>query len=187
MSTGTRGYTDAEIVTIEQWLKEGGSAATIAAKFSSAIRDVSRNAIIGIVHRDEKLKAIGFARARSAMPGAGRPSKNKARGSTTLPKAPAPYTLPATLFLRALDDADRDGNAFQHQTPSPRRMRPGDVFQTVGMRFVDCLFDRCRWPVDMSLDAPATSQSLVCGMPVGKFESYCQCHQARLVRNKEAA
>ncbi|MER8602819.1 GcrA cell cycle regulator [Mesorhizobium sp. M1233] len=178
MSTGKRGYTDAEIVTIEQWLKEGLSAFKIAAEFSaSSGRDVTRNAIIGIVSRNKTLNKIGFAGPKGGRNG-GRP--RKAGSAPRLPRAPAPYTLPTNLFLRSIGDQDRDGEAFRHRIPSPRRHASSAAAPTVGMRFIDCLFDRCRWPLDMSLDATVSSQMLCCGVLIGKSESYCRSHNTRL-------
>ncbi|MES0207905.1 GcrA cell cycle regulator [Mesorhizobium sp. M0028] len=185
MSTGKRGYTDAEIVTIEQWLKEGLSALKIAAEFSaSSGRDVTRNAIIGIVSRNKTLNKIGFAGPKGGRNG-GRP--RKAGSAPRLPRAPAPYTLPANLFLRSIGDQDREGEAFRHRIPSPRRHVSSVAAPSVGMRFIDCLFDRCRWPIDMSLDAPATKESLCCGALVDALESYCRAHKARQARQAEAA
>ncbi|UVC19181.1 hypothetical protein IHQ72_29620 [Mesorhizobium onobrychidis] len=179
-----RGYTDAEIVSIEEWLKEGLSALKIAAEFSAAHgRDVSRNAIIGIVHRNKTLNKIGLPGPKAGRKG-GRPKKAKPEGWK-----PSPYQLPGRIHAQAVTalDTEQAPATFEYRSPPTYHPRRTAEPHLVGMRFVDCLFDRCRWPVDMSLNTPATSQSLVCGMPVGKLESYCQCHQARLVKNKEAA
>ncbi|RWD61644.1 MAG: GcrA cell cycle regulator, partial [Mesorhizobium sp.] len=68
-------YTEMEIDEIAAWLKEGLSASRIAGRFS-ALRGspVSRNAIIGIVHRNAGLSAIGFANPKGGRAG-GRPRK----------------------------------------------------------------------------------------------------------------
>ncbi|TIN31744.1 MAG: GcrA cell cycle regulator, partial [Mesorhizobium sp.] len=69
-------YTEKEIDEIAAWLKEGLSASRIAGRFS-ALRGspVSRNAIIGIVHRNAGLRAIGFANPKGGRAG-GRPRKH---------------------------------------------------------------------------------------------------------------
>ncbi|MGX8008314.1 GcrA family cell cycle regulator [Mesorhizobium sp. ORM8.1] len=69
-------YTEKEIDEIAAWLKEGLSASRIAGRFS-ALRGapVSRNAIIGIVHRNAGLRAIGFANPKGGRAG-GRPRKD---------------------------------------------------------------------------------------------------------------
>jgi GcrA cell cycle regulator len=73
-------YSDAELQEIARWLGEGLSASRIAAAFS-ALRGspVSRNAIIGIVHRSPMLGAIGFANGRARLPiaGGGKPGEGK--------------------------------------------------------------------------------------------------------------
>ncbi|TPK42282.1 MULTISPECIES: GcrA cell cycle regulator [unclassified Mesorhizobium] len=67
-------YTPFEIECIAGWLKAGDSASKAAARLSAMRgRAVSRNAIIGIVHRNAKLDAIGFRRATSS-PGSERTS-----------------------------------------------------------------------------------------------------------------
>ena len=69
-------YTDTELQEIAGWLKDGLSASKIAVR-CSALRGspVSRNAIIGIVHRNQALKTIGFANQGGGRSG-GRPRKN---------------------------------------------------------------------------------------------------------------
>ena len=74
-------YTDTELNAIALWLKDGLSATRIAQRFS-ALRGspVSRNAIIGIVHRNTGLRAIGFANPRGgrrARPGEMRQSPRR--------------------------------------------------------------------------------------------------------------
>lgn len=55
-------YTKAEIDRIATMLRDGLSASQI----SSIMTDRSRNSIIGIVHRNKVLKAIGFANASAS-------------------------------------------------------------------------------------------------------------------------
>ncbi|TJU93343.1 MAG: GcrA cell cycle regulator, partial [Mesorhizobium sp.] len=69
-------YTEKEIDEIAAWLKEGLSASRIAGRFSARRGSpVSRNAIIGIVHRNAGLRAIGFANPKGGRAG-GRPRKH---------------------------------------------------------------------------------------------------------------
>lgn len=74
-------YSDAELQEIARWLGEGLSASKIAAAFS-ALRGgpVSRNAIIGIVHRNAMLGAIGFANAKGRLPIARQAASVRDRG-----------------------------------------------------------------------------------------------------------
>lgn len=69
MTASASAYSPAEIEAIAGWLRETDSAAQIAAKFCSRFhRHVSRSAIVGLVHRNSILKAIGFA-GPASMPG----------------------------------------------------------------------------------------------------------------------
>ncbi|TJW07261.1 MAG: hypothetical protein E5W82_23900 [Mesorhizobium sp.] len=81
-------YTDTELQEIAVWLKDGLSASRIAVRFS-ALRGspVSRSAIIGIVHRNQVLKAIGFANPKGGRAG-GRPRKNAVTKNAAKPIAP---------------------------------------------------------------------------------------------------
>ncbi|WP_457103510.1 hypothetical protein [Mesorhizobium sp. URHB0026] len=58
-------YSDSELQAIAAWPGDGLSASRIAAAFSAQRGSpVSRNAIIGVVHRNAMLGAIGFANGR---------------------------------------------------------------------------------------------------------------------------
>ena len=220
-------YSDAELQEIARWLKEGLSASRIAAAFS-ALRgsQVSRNAIIGIVHRNAMLGAIGFANGRG-MP----PVARQAAGERTMRKPPAakrangkvsgkaaaekhagvhadksnaarknkararressPAWLPPRLFVREVGVLIADGEAYRLEPPAPQRGPIGRQPHGVAMRFIDCLFDRCRAPLDLTLeedpenDAPGGrpgADMLCCGMRTKEQKSYCGYHQARFQR-----
>lgn len=209
-------YSDAELQEIARWLKDGLSASRIAAAFS-ALRGspVSRNAIIGIVHRNAMLGAIGFANGRPqgaerAMrkPAPARPAKGKTNGKTVAgadaDKAavarknkvrarhdPSPAWLPPRLFVREVGVLIADGEAYRFKVPAPQRGPIGRQPHGVAMRFIDCLFSRCRAPLDLTLeedpqnDAPGGrpgAEMLCCGMRTKALKSYCGYHQARFQR-----
>lgn len=218
-------YSDAELQEIARWLKEGLSASRIAAAFS-ALRGspVSRNAIIGIVHRNAMLGAIGFANGRAMPAGARRvaeaahkpasrmPAKDRADDKTAAGKmeekhaaksagvrknkvrarrdAP-PAWLPPRLFVREVGVLIADGEAYRFKVPAPQRGPIGRQTHGVAMRFIDCLFSRCRAPLDLTLeedpqdDAPGGrpgADMLCCGMRTKALKSYCSYHQARFQR-----
>ena len=59
------------------------------------------------------------------------------------------------------------------------------------MRFIDCLFNRCRAPLDLTLeedpekDAPGSRpgpEMLCCGLRTRALKRYCEYHQARFHR-----
>jgi GcrA cell cycle regulator len=225
-------YSDAELQEIARWLKDGLSASRIAAAFS-ALRGsaVSRNAIIGIVHRNAMLGAIGFANGRGMSAGAkcavGEPAagkranrtpKERVRNETAAGKVaeahaaksigvrkdkawarrdPPPAWLPPRLFVREVGVLIADGEAYRFKVPAPPRGPIGRQPHGVAMRFIDCLFSRCRAPLDLTLEADADNSvaeegdapagrpgadMLCCGMRTRALKSYCSYHQARFQR-----
>jgi GcrA cell cycle regulator len=257
----TAAYTEKEIDEIAAWLKEGLSASRIAGRFS-ALRGspVSRNAIIGIVHRNAGLRAIGFANPKGGRAG-GRPRNHawpdrpgrrgrvaaggmalsepaalsrhvellEAAGAATAnlppcggdvrqdrggrcpadiaihevpsrsdhvtactpkprkPKArkPARTLPPAWLAPSAREKSE----AHLYKLPAPPPpVNPGRQPHVAAMRFLDCLFGRCRAPLDLALredaeDDPAGARPgpdmLCCGLPTSATRSYCTHHHAR--------
>ncbi|WP_027165822.1 GcrA cell cycle regulator [Mesorhizobium sp. WSM3224] len=266
-------YTEKEIDEIAAWLKEGLSASRIAGRFS-ALRGslVSRNAIIGIVHRNAGLRAIGFANPKGGRAG-GRPRKHArlhaqgsrrgraAAGSATLsepaalsryaelvegagaeaaippnltsargrnvrstlrncneaatddgqdrgrrcpadvsvvgntttranPKKPKPRKPARTLPPAWLAPGERQKSEAQlyKLPPPPPPVPPGRQPHVAAMRFLDCLFGRCRAPIDLALredpehDPPGARPGpdmLCCGLRTTATRSYCAHHHAR--------
>lgn len=217
-------YTDAELQEIACWLKDGLSASKIAAAFS-ALRGnpVSRNAIIGIVHRNAMLGAIGFAHGKGLPAGAkraagkrgkranGTPAQGRAIATAVagtidvafatggasvseparLRREPPPAWLPPRLLVHEVGVLIADGEAYRLEVPVPSRAAVGRQPHGVAMRFIDCLFGRCRAPLDLTLeedpenDAPGGrpgADMLCCGMRTKALKSYCTYHQARFRR-----
>ncbi|MBM2713996.1 GcrA cell cycle regulator [Mesorhizobium caraganae] len=227
-------YTETELQEIAVWLRDGLSAARIAIRFT-ALRSspVSRNAIIGIVHRNSALKTIGFANPKGGRSG-GRPRKNAAGKSTARPPAAnenvaqdtaarnqpnepvrqpdvskqtgptAPVAKPARQPpakplspprpARSIPGEGRlvvDGEIYRFKMPAPRPAAIGRQPHVAAMRFIDCLFDRCRAPLDLALeedpenDEPGSlpgPDMLCCGLRTRALKSYCEYHQARFHR-----
>lgn len=242
-------YTDTELNAIALWLKDGLSATRIAQHFS-ALRGspVSRNAIIGIVHRNAGLRAIGFAsprggrpRRNAAKPAAGRRAAGQAKLSAQArqpghsdqprqaelagqsrvfgqaegqgdagtpfppvavvtvrtpanpkqgkPKKSARALPPAWLSPRGLLRDEDKPDALRYKMPAPPPpVPPGRQRHVAAMRFIDCLFGRCRAPLDLMLeedpenDAPGAGPGpdmLCCGVRTSSTRSYCSHHHAR--------
>ncbi|WP_245491336.1 GcrA cell cycle regulator, partial [Mesorhizobium sp. M2A.F.Ca.ET.037.01.1.1] len=225
-------YTEKEIDEIAAWLKEGLSASRIAGRFS-ALRGapVSRNAIIGIVHRNAGLRAIGFANPKGGRAG-GRPRKHARpdrpgrRGRTVIgglsepaalsrfaefvegagvatanlppsggdarqgrggrcpadlsacdtptqkdiakaPATPKPKKTKPRKPARALPPAwlapgeRQKSEAHLYKLPAPPpAVNPGRQPHVAAMRFLDCLFGRCRAPLDLALREDAEADPL---------------------------
>ncbi|MER8999964.1 GcrA family cell cycle regulator [Mesorhizobium australicum] len=191
------GYTQSEIDSIAVWLKAGDSASKAAGKLSAMRgRAVSRNAIIGIVHRHKTLSGIGFANAKKGrtrpskqglapaevrpMPGP-KPKAKPARAST---KHPAPYQLPGRLFIAAIEEIDREGETFRFKSPATSRPPTLRQAHFAAMRFVDCLPDRCRAPLSSDLEEKPGPDMLSCGFLAESGKPYCAYHEVRLT-NRE--
>ncbi|RWC94365.1 MAG: GcrA cell cycle regulator [Mesorhizobium sp.] len=251
-------YTEKELTEIATWLKEGLSASHIAVRFSTLRGSpVSRNAIIGIVHRDTGLRAIGFANPKGGRSG-GRPRTHArpdwrsrvAAGSIALsepsalarqvesahaeaanlppsggdarqgrggrcpadvssfdvasqadrvsavrtplrPKKPKPRKPARVLPPAWLAPGQRERSEAQlYKLPAPPPpVNPGRQPHVAAMRFIDCLFGRCRAALDLALqeepekDAPGARpgpEMLCCGLRTRPTQSYCSHHHARL-------
>ncbi|MDG4882867.1 GcrA cell cycle regulator [Mesorhizobium sp. WSM4884] len=245
-------YTEKEIDEIAAWLKEGLSASRIAGRFS-ALRGspVSRNAIIGIVHRNAGLRAIGFANPKGGRAG-GRPRKHarpdrpgrrssvaggivlsrhaeliEGAGAATAnlpprggdvrqdregrcpadlsrselstppnartppkPKKPKSRKPARSLPPAWLTPGTREkSEAALYKLPAPPPpLNPGRQPHVAAMRFLDCLFNRCRAPIDLALRADAEGdppgarpgpEMLCCGLRTSATRSYCAHHHAR--------
>jgi GcrA cell cycle regulator len=206
-------YSDAELHEIARWLKDGLSASRIAVAFS-ALRGspVSRDAIIGIVHRNAMLGAIGFANGKGPPPRA-RQAVGKRAGSKRASGAPAnatPVVGKKDGVLAAKDNHARevarprrrsfvreagvliaDGVAYRLEGPAPPRAAIGRQPHGVAMRFIDCLFSRCRAPLDLTVEEDSENDAqgsrpdadmLCCGMRTSALKSYCAYHQAHFQR-----
>ncbi|MER9254116.1 GcrA cell cycle regulator [Mesorhizobium sp. M0598] len=201
-------YSASELEQIENWLMSGLSAAKIAARLGAQRRSpVSRAAIIGIVHRTARLRTIGLARSKGLC--GGRHGKPLAKPSSTAGQAEAiamqsqPRCRPARLSARLAPPAWQPGPARITGTdgaplemPAPRPIAAGGRQpHFAAMRFIDCLFERCRAPLDTTLqedaenDAPGSRPGLdmlCCGMRTNPSKSYCAYHAARFLRTLPA-
>lgn len=183
--SGGTGYVEAEIEAIASWLQEGLSATQIAVKmFERFRRAVSRNAIIGLVHRNKRLRAIGLQ--SRAPQNRHRPDTAAKAASRRVPaskrplaKAPAPKDLPGRQKLMAMEYPDRETLWLAPKpAPHPRVIfgAPAE-YDAASLRLpISALGDgQCRFPVN---DAPDAAGHLFCGLPATR-RSYCGHHAAR--------
>ncbi|MGX7873888.1 GcrA cell cycle regulator [Mesorhizobium sp. ORM6] len=125
------------------------------------------------------------AETHAAKGTAARENKARARRDSS------PAWLPPRLFVREVGVLIADGEAYRFKVPAPQRGPIGRQPHGVAMRFIDCLFSRCRAPLDLTLeedpedDAPGgrpDADMLCCGMRTKAMKSYCGYHQARFRR-----
>lgn len=179
------GYTDVEIDAIKGWLVEGCSAARIAELFCQKFRrSVSRNAIIGIVHRNAALAAIGLPGRKPVGPGKRRARQRK----PSAPAAPGSSHfgyLPRRDLVRDIGEAfapDREVSDLHAARPPKVRARIDDPagYDRDSMRLplLALRGGQCRFPVN---DARPGEEHLFCGHPAQPGKSYCLHHLARAV------
>ncbi|MER9237811.1 high mobility group family protein [Mesorhizobium sp. M0633] len=204
-------YSASELEQIENWLMSGLSAAKIATRLTALRgRPASRAAIIGIVHRTARLRAIGLAGSKGWCGGrsGGRLGNSAPEPSSTADQAESapkaePRCRPARLSARLAPPAwqpcptritGSDGAPLE--MPAPRPIAAGGRQpHFVAMRFIDCLFERCRAPLDTTPqedaenDAPGSRPGLdmlCCGLRTKPSKSYCAYHAARFLRTLPA-
>jgi hypothetical protein len=143
-------------------LAEGLTGAQIAHRFG-----VTRNAVIGIIHRDKRLKAIGFKRspgpqntekARDIRVEAKR-RKNVRGGTVSLNKIKA-----ARAIVALLDEAP----------DIPGRFGAPHVAGIDLMMLTEC---RCKWPINDG------GPFLFCGMKKQPDRPYCAFHATASLGN----
>ncbi|MER9211486.1 high mobility group family protein [Mesorhizobium sp. M0663] len=204
-------YSASELEQIENWLMSGLSAAKIATRLTALRgRPASRAAIIGIVHRTARLRAIGLARSKGWCGGrsGGRLGNSAPEPSSTADQAESapkaePRCRPARLSARLAPPAWQPGptritgsDGAPLEMPAPRPIAAGGRQpHFVAMRFIDCLFERCRAPLDTTPqedaenDAPGSRPGLdmlCCGLRTKPSKSYCAYHAARFLRTLPA-
>lgn len=180
-------------VTVAKLLRDGLSAGQIAEKLPFAI---SRNAVIGLVHRDEALRAIGFRNAPRRPQGQKQPEPKP----VPMPK-PASVNKPAAKTAvtdcnfgsasRTLrhDPIERDpptpppppsfAEATEGACPPKPDLSPGALAKGEGRRGVPLVQIRdglCRFPL---WDLDGAPDFLMCGCAARDGQSYCEGHRAR--------
>ncbi|MER8543473.1 GcrA cell cycle regulator [Mesorhizobium sp. M1334] len=199
-------YSASELEQIENLLMSGLSAAKIATRLGTQRGSpVSRAAIIGIVHRTAPLRAIGLARSKGWCGGRhGKSAPEPSNPASQARAVPAEHHCrPARLSARLAPPAWQPGPARitgsdgePLEMPAPRPIAAGGRQpHFAAMRFIDCLFDRCRAPLDTTLQEDAENDAtgsrpgldmLCCGLRTKPSKSYCAYHAARFLRTLPA-
>ena len=189
-------WTDERVETLKRMWSEGQSASQIAKELGG----VTRNAVIGKVHRlGLSNRAGGAAPAAAAAPAApAKATKKKpAQQQTAKPadtKAAAPKPAGETPKTEADEDAPLDDNGIPMSAarraiipagqplppqPSANEISPealakvNEIEKTATKLSLMELTERtCKWPVG----DPATEDFWFCGLPVQQGKPYCEAH-----------
>lgn len=158
--TKTARWTDAQCDQIAGYLVAGHSASQIG-----SLMDVSRNAIIGLVSRNPKLKEIGFARVGNG---------GREKGGLRVAK-PIKRRNPVRKKVRAVP-------ALVAELDLPtERVRFTAEPAVAGIPLLMFSPRRCKWPVN---DAEPNAGHLFCGEATNG-NRYCACHMALAYRSRE--
>lgn len=153
-------WTDERVELLKKLWSEGLSASQIA----SELGEVTRNAVIGKVHR------LGLSgRTKAATPAPARPrteAKRPDRPEAARPQRPA--TIGNTALAQELDEAPEEAPA-----PAPAPAVQDNVVP-MGQRctIMNLTESTCRWP----LGEPGTESFHFCGGKANPGMPYCQTH-----------
>lgn len=143
-------WSDADKNRIADYLVAGLSASKIAAHFDG----VSRGAIIGVIHRDERLKAIG------------------------LTKRPPPRPKPELYVDTQKRITEPHTRSRIRLPPTPRKPdQAAPVSREMLLHELDS--QQCKWPTN---DPPKGGVFRFCGHQRAEKGPYCTYHQMRACR-----
>ena len=179
-------WTEERVETLKRMWAEGQSASQIAKELGG----VTRNAVIGKVHRlGLSNRAGGTPSATTAKPAAkekpAKPAAKPAKATARKPEAPAdepvaaaeaaPETPAPAPARKAIIPA---GQPLQPQ-PSANEISP-EALETVRevektakkLTLMELTERTCKWPIG----DPATDDFWFCGLPVQQGKPYCEAH-----------
>jgi len=158
-------WTDERVETLRKLWAEGLSASQIAAQLGG----VSRNAVIGKVHR---LKLSSRGRATAAPARQKKPVQ--APTASTVKAAPRPAATP-TRIITATVGATALQTQFDAEPVARQYLRPvEDVVVPISRRLqlVELTERTCKWPNG----DPLTEEFHFCGNEAGESGPYCKYH-----------
>ena len=177
-------WTDERVETLKRMWGEGQSASQIAKELGG----VTRNAVIGKVHR---LGLSNRAGSGTAAPAKSAPKEKAAAPSKPAP-APKPSAAPETKTAKPEPELDENGipisaarraiiPAGQPLPPQPsaNEISPEALAkvsevekQAKKISLMELTEKTCKWPVG----DPATDDFWFCGLPVQQGKPYCEAH-----------
>lgn len=180
MTDATLTWTEERVERLTQLWQEGRSASHIAAELGG----VSRNAVIGKVHR------LGLSGRGKPQPQAPAASKARPRGgdqrgegprgeaqhgapAASAPAEAAPKPQPMVAGANALSVAPETIAEAAH-APAPARRPAADVVVPISDRvtIMDLRENMCRWPIG----DPSWAEFRFCGARALTGMPYCDCH-----------
>jgi hypothetical protein len=162
-------YTDEEIAFIEKALRDRKSAGQIAASFSVEFRGITRNAIIGVIRRNKRLREIGLYFGNK---GTGRPGRMRDLVKTgeirklfsTANSVPAlKQRKPADWTIKGRGQSKPPQAISPHPSPDSRNLPLADL--EPGM---------CRYATN---NAYRGERHLFCGHKTELGSSWCPYHE----------
>lgn len=179
-------WTDERVELLKKMWGEGQSASQIAKELGG----VTRNAVIGKVHR------LGLSnRTAGATPAAEEPSKAKNKPAAKPKEAPKPAAKPAATPEPAAEATPQETESAPAPTPARRQIIPAgqplppqpsaneisaEALAKVSevekhakkLTLMELTERTCKWPVG----DPATEDFWFCGLPVQQGKPYCEAH-----------
>ena len=178
-------WTDERVELLKKMWGEGQSASQIAKELGG----VTRNAVIGKVHRLGLSNRTTGATAKPAGPAATAPAAKEAPAKPA-PK-PEPKTEPARAAEPAAEPAAKPSNVTPLRKPivpagqplppqpsaneiSPEALAKVNEIEKHAKRLslMDLTERVCKWPIG----DPATDDFYFCGLPVQQGKPYCEAH-----------
>ena len=178
-------WTDDRVETLKRMWGEGASASQIAKELGG----VTRNAVIGKVHRLGLSNRTTGATAKPTGPAAAAPAAKEAPAKPA-PK-PEPKTEPARAAEPAAEPAAKPSNVTPLRKPivpagqplppqpsaneiSPEALAKVNEIEKHAKRLslMDLTERVCKWPIG----DPATDDFYFCGLPVQQGKPYCEAH-----------
>ena len=177
-------WTDERVETLKKMWSEGQSASQIAKELGG----VTRNAVIGKVHRlglSNRAGSGGNAATAKAEPkkAAAKPKAEakpaaKPAAETKAKPSPAPAPTPAPAPSPARAKIIPAGQPLPPQ-PSPNEISPEALAKVNAiekkakkLNLMELTERTCKWPVG----DPATEDFWFCGLPVQQGKPYCEAH-----------
>ncbi|MEO0829619.1 MAG: GcrA family cell cycle regulator [Pseudomonadota bacterium] len=176
-------WTDERVEILKKMWAEGQSASQIAKELGG----VTRNAVIGKVHRlglsnrssgsanTPKAPAKEKPVVREAPAAKAKPAAAKPQEATPEPAVAASAPTPPTPMRKAIIPA---GQPLPPQ-PSPNEISPEALAsvrevekRAMKLSLMDLTERTCKWPIG----DPATEEFWFCGLPVQQGKPYCEAH-----------